>query len=93
VANPDLQAGAGLGHDHRSDRQGVRGDEYSTPGGRTLVADPAKMTGSAADPERYKRHLMTGQAKKLVENRFEDPKDPLKLVIVRDMWLTGFDVP
>ena len=51
------------------------------------------MTGSAADPERYKRHLMTGQAKKLVENRFKDPKDPLRMVIVRDMWLTGFDVP
>ena len=51
------------------------------------------MTGSAADPERYKRHLMTGHAKKLVENRFKDPKDPLKIVIVRDMWLTGFDVP
>ena len=51
------------------------------------------MTGSASDPEHYKRHLMTGQVKKLVENRFKDEKDPLQIVIVRDMWLTGFDVP
>jgi len=36
---------------------------------------------------------MTKLKKKLLEKRFKDPKDPLKLVIVRDMWLTGFDVP
>lgn len=51
------------------------------------------MTGSASDPEHYSRHLMTGQARKLVEKRFKDPNDPLRMVIVRDMWLTGFDVP
>ncbi len=51
------------------------------------------MTGSASDPEHYSRHLMTGQARKLIEMRFKDPGDPLRMVIVRDMWLTGFDVP
>ncbi|MDD4871293.1 MAG: type I restriction endonuclease subunit R [Kiritimatiellae bacterium] len=51
------------------------------------------MTGSASDPERYAKHLMTGTVKKNIENRFKNPKDPLKIVIVRDMWLTGFDVP
>lgn len=51
------------------------------------------MTGSASDPEHYSRHLMTGQVRKMIENRFKDPADPLKIVIVRDMWLTGFDVP
>jgi type I restriction enzyme R subunit len=51
------------------------------------------MTGSASDPEHYSRHLMTGQVRKMIEKRFKDPNDPLKMVIVRDMWLTGFDVP
>ena len=51
------------------------------------------MTGSAADPEHYAPHLMTGKVRKDIENRFKKPDDPLKIVIVRDMWLTGFDVP
>jgi type I restriction enzyme R subunit len=51
------------------------------------------MTGSASDPERYSRHLMTKKVRKDIENRFKKPEDPLKVVIVRDMWLTGFDVP
>jgi type I restriction enzyme R subunit len=51
------------------------------------------MTGSASDPERYARHLMTGRVRTDIEKRFKDPADPLKLVLVRDMWLTGFDVP
>jgi len=51
------------------------------------------MTGSAADPERYAQHLMTPKVRKDIENRFKKPEDPLKIVIVRDMWLTGFDVP
>lgn len=51
------------------------------------------MTGSASDPERYSPHLMTYKVKKDIENRFKKPADPLKIVIVRDMWLTGFDVP
>lgn len=51
------------------------------------------MTGSASDPERYSRHLMTSQVRRMIERRFKDSEDPMKLVIVRDMWLTGFDVP
>lgn len=51
------------------------------------------MTGSAADPELLRPHIYNAQTKKLLERRFKDPEDPLKLVIVRDMWLTGFDVP
>ena len=51
------------------------------------------MTGSAADPERLQRHLYNHDAKKRLEKRFKDPSDPMKLVIVRDMWLTGFDAP
>lgn len=51
------------------------------------------MTGSASDPELLRPHLTTKLQKKRLEKRFKDPKDPLKLVIVRDMWLTGFDAP
>jgi type I restriction enzyme R subunit len=51
------------------------------------------MTGSAADDAKLQPHIYNPSAKKRLEKRFKDPKDPLKIVIVRDMWLTGFDVP
>ncbi|HOI52117.1 MAG TPA: type I restriction endonuclease subunit R, partial [Azonexus sp.] len=61
--------------------------------------DPAQgaikvvMTGSAADSELLRPHIYNAATKKLLEKRFKDANDSLKLVIVRDMWLTGFDVP
>lgn len=51
------------------------------------------MTGSAADKPLLQPHLYSKQVKKRLEVRFKDAQDPLKLVIVRDMWLTGFDAP
>lgn len=51
------------------------------------------MTGSAADKPLLQPHLYSKQVKKRLEKRFKDANDPLKLVIVRDMWLTGFDAP
>jgi type I restriction enzyme R subunit len=51
------------------------------------------MTGSAADPEGFRRHLTNKSQRDALANRARDPEDPLKLVIVRDMWLTGFDAP
>ena len=51
------------------------------------------MTGSAADKEVLQPHIYNATTKKQLEKRFKNPKDPLRLVIVRDMWLTGFDVP
>ncbi|UGV41923.1 type I restriction endonuclease subunit R [Methanococcoides orientis] len=51
------------------------------------------MTGSASDDELLQPHIYNSQTKKMLEKRFKDPNDPLKIVIVRDMWLTGFDVP
>ncbi|HEX8454121.1 MAG TPA: type I restriction endonuclease subunit R [Longimicrobium sp.] len=51
------------------------------------------MTGSASDKKLLQPHLYTKQVKKRLEKRFKDPADPLRLVIVRDMWLTGFDAP
>jgi len=51
------------------------------------------MTGSASDKALLRPHIYSGQVKKRLEKRFKAPADPLKLVIVRDMWLTGFDAP
>jgi type I restriction enzyme, R subunit len=51
------------------------------------------MTGSAADKAHLQPHIYTDKVKKRLEKRFKDPADALKLVIVRDMWLTGFDAP
>ncbi|WP_111748645.1 type I restriction endonuclease subunit R [Salinisphaera orenii] len=49
------------------------------------------MTSTASDPPEMQAHSTSRQEKKLLERRLKDPDDPLKLVIVRDMWLTGFD--
>jgi type I restriction enzyme R subunit len=51
------------------------------------------MTAAASDQEHLQPHHTTKQQKKDLEKRFKDPADPLKIVIVRDMWLTGFDAP
>lgn len=51
------------------------------------------MTGSAADPQAWQPHIGTKARRDLLAKRAKDPKDTLKLVIVRDMWLTGFDAP
>jgi type I restriction enzyme, R subunit len=51
------------------------------------------MTGSASDKALLRPHIYSAQIKKRLEKRFKKPDDPLRLVIVRDMWLTGFDAP
>lgn len=51
------------------------------------------MTGSATDKADIQQHVFTKSQKKRLEKRFKAPGDPLKMVIVRDMWLTGFDAP
>lgn len=51
------------------------------------------MTGNASDNALLRPHLTTKRQKKRLEKRFKNPADPLRLVIVRDMWLTGFDAP
>ena len=61
--------------------------------------DPSKgeikvvMTASASDSALLQPHHTTKQQKKDLEKRFKDPTDPLKIVLLRDMWLTGFDAP
>lgn len=51
------------------------------------------MTGSASDKALLKPHIHPKEVRKRLETRFKNPADPFKLVIVRDMWLTGFDAP
>ncbi|MFZ9938595.1 MAG: type I restriction endonuclease subunit R, partial [Luteolibacter sp.] len=51
------------------------------------------MTGNAADPPAYQPHVRNKQGMDLLAKRFRDPGDEFQLVIVRDMWLTGFDCP
>ena len=51
------------------------------------------MTGSAADNEKLQKHIGGKQRRDLLAKRMKDNSDELKIVIVRDMWLTGFDVP
>ena len=51
------------------------------------------MTGTASDDPELQEHVFTKGQKKRLEKRFKDPTDPLRIVIVRDMWLTGFDAP
>src|SRR5690606_2427819 len=51
------------------------------------------MTGSASDPLPWQKHIRNKPRREDLANRFRDAKDPLRLVLVRDMWLTGFDAP
>ena len=51
------------------------------------------MTGAASDPKGWQQHVGGKARRELLAKRAKDPEDRLKLVIVRDMWLTGFDAP
>jgi len=51
------------------------------------------MTGSASDPLDWQPHIRNKPRREALANRFRNPGDPFRLVIVRDMWLTGFDAP
>ena len=51
------------------------------------------MTGSASDPADWQPHIRSKSRREALAQRFKNPDDSLKLVLVRDMWLTGFDAP
>ena len=51
------------------------------------------MTGSASDPLEWQQHIRNKPRREVLAARFRDPKDRFQIVIVRDMWLTGFDAP
>ncbi len=61
----------------------------SDDAGRSKVV----MTGSAADQPAWQPHIRSKARRAALARRFKDPHDPLEIVIVRDMWLTGFDAP
>ncbi len=51
------------------------------------------MTGSSSDPLEWQEHIRNKERRKALGNRLKDPTDPLQLILVRDMFLTGFDAP
>ncbi|MCU0288617.1 MAG: type I restriction endonuclease subunit R, partial [Acidobacteria bacterium] len=51
------------------------------------------ITGTSLDPAAWQPHIRDKTRRRIIGDRFKDPDDPLKIVIVCDMWLTGFDVP
>ena len=51
------------------------------------------MTGNAADGSDRQSHLRNNPRRETLAQRFRDPNDPFQIVIVRDIWLTGFDAP
>ena len=51
------------------------------------------ITGNATDPASYQPHIRNKAERRAMKSRASDPNDPLELVIVRDVWLTGFDSP
>ena len=69
----------------------IRPDWHSDD--HTSGAIKVVMTASASDKAYLQPHHTNKAQKKDLEKRFKDPDDPLKIVIVRDMWLTGFDAP
>ena len=51
------------------------------------------MTGSAKDPLQWQEHVRSKKKRKELGDNFKDPENPIQIALVRDMWLTGFDVP
>ncbi|MCL4745708.1 MAG: type I restriction endonuclease subunit R [Burkholderiaceae bacterium] len=68
---------------------GNNGDDGDDEHGALKVV----MTGSASDPADWQQHIRNKPRREALAKRFRDPKDSFRLVIVRDMWLTGFDAP
>lgn len=69
----------------------IRPEWYSGDDGKGAIK--VIMTGSSSDPIDWQEHIRNKSRRKSIGDRLKDPKDELKLVIVRDMWLTGFDAP
>ena len=69
----------------------VRGDWHSGDDEHGVIK--VVMTGDAANPKEWQQHIRGKARRELLAKRAKDPDDALKVVIVRDMWLTGFDAP
>ncbi len=70
----------------------AKDDNKEAEGSRACVAKVI-MTGSADDGPEWQPHIRTKEKRRGLAHRFKDSKDPFRIVIVRDMWLTGFDAP
>ena len=69
----------------------LRPDWHDADDGRGALK--VVMTGAASDPPDWQPHIRNKPRREALANRFRDPADPLRMVLVRDMWLTGFDAP
>ena len=69
----------------------LRPDWYHEDDGKGNIK--VVMTGAASDPLDWQPHFRNKNRREALANRFRDPGDPLRMVLVRDMWLTGFDAP
>jgi type I restriction enzyme R subunit len=69
----------------------LRPEWYNPEDGKGAIK--VVMTGSSSDPLDWQEHIRNKERRKALGNRLKDPKDPLRLLIVRDMFLTGFDAP
>ncbi len=76
----------------RPDWASALDDEPESEKGKTCVVKVV-MTGSADDGPDWQPHIRSKEKRRRLANRFKDAKDPFRIVIVRDMWLTGFDAP
>ena len=76
----------------RPDWASAKDDDAEAEKGKNCVVKVV-MTGSAADGPAWQPHIRSKDKRRKLANRFKDPKDPFRIVIVRDMWLTGFDAP
>jgi type I restriction enzyme R subunit len=76
----------------RPDWASLPGDEAETVQYKDCVVKVV-MTGSAEDGPNWQPHIRSKKQRRVLATRFKDPDDPFRIVIVRDMWLTGFDAP
>jgi type I site-specific restriction-modification system R (restriction) subunit len=76
----------------RPDWASAKDDDAEAVKGKACVVKVV-MTGSADDGPKWQPHIRSKDKRRKLANRFKDSKDPFRIVIVRDMWLTGFDAP
>ena len=76
----------------RPDWASAKDDDAEVEKGKACVVKVV-MTGSAEDGPDWQPHIRSKDKRRKLANRFKDSKDPFRIVIVRDMWLTGFDAP
>lgn len=76
----------------RPDWAGSPDDDAEAEKGKSCVVKVV-MTGAASDGPEWQRHIRNKEKRRTLATRFKDSRDPFRIVIVRDMWLTGFDAP